>query len=363
MTTFFSIQERHNDLYKKFIEKSPELSGDKYRNDLRLFLDVIVERSRNVEDLDEYVKLREIFERWRNASPVLGIVVEQILLPPDEFVKGQPIDELTWSYEKLAEWVDLKSNEIHRNKAIEWYQKMSVKEIVERYENEITGRAGQMAYENLLQAELYLASNVIEGKFHLVNDLTPDSYWRLEGKEEGRRWLSELKNLKAYFYWKNRGGGWGLSDKQNDYLKACDEILGLLLDRGRKAGPILFEPVRRYIERHYLNAEKKLTVEGNNGSKRASKWIKVKAERLTEVRVSHDSKYCKRMAKNFMVKFYENITRAVLGSDEPSTRQVLEALGLFEGFEDYQFMVNCFEMAIAIYFLDADLTRKLLNKT
>jgi len=39
-----------------------------------------------------------------------------------------------------------------------------------------------------------------------------------------------------------------------------------------------------------------------------------------------------------------------------------DALGLFNGFEQYEFIVNCFEMAIAIYFLNADLTNRLLKQ-
>jgi hypothetical protein len=63
-----------------------------------------------------------------------------------------------------------------------------------------------------------------------------------------------------------------------------------------------------------------------------------------------------------MSKFYGNITRAILGVDEKSTHSVVEALGLRPRFERYEAIVNCFEMAVAIYFLDPDAARKVLTE-
>jgi hypothetical protein len=58
-----------------------------------------------------------------------------------------------------------------------------------------------------------------------------------------------------------------------------------------------------------------------------------------------------------MEKYYENIVSAAIASDRAATDRVLEALGLLPGFEQYAAIVNCFEMAVAISFLDPDLVR------
>ena len=58
--------------------------------------------------------------------------------------------------------------------------------------------------------------------------------------------------------------------------------------------------------------------------------------------------------------FYENIIPAVTMKDVDSAAMVLNAFGFSK--ENRYLIINALEAAIAIYFLDADVIRELLDK-
>jgi hypothetical protein len=152
-------------------------------------------------------------------------------------------------------------------------------------------------------------------------------------------WLQEVKKLKAYFRWQARGGGWGQYEADFDYLQVCQELNGLLWNPQRKLGRAAFEPVEEHLRQHFLDKEGKLDAEKD----RAKLWTQVKGER--QGRAS---------AQAFMKLYYDNIVRAVLYRDQGATTAVVQALGAGETASNFEPIVNCFEMIVAIDFLDVE---------
>ena len=126
----------------------------------------------------------------------------------------------------------------------------------------------------------------------------------------------------------------------------------------RKLEKSAFKPVQRYIELHYLDAEKLASPKDWN--KRVGSWIAVKLERLIKW-LGMPKSEAENIANVFMKNYYENIIMATVNADYEATRRVLETLGLLPQFEQNASIVNCFEMAIAIYFLDVNIMGKVLD--
>ena len=126
----------------------------------------------------------------------------------------------------------------------------------------------------------------------------------------------------------------------------------------RKAPQSAFEPIQRYLQEEFLATDNRLDCTKD----RTKLWIDVKSQQLLETQGAPERALARTAAEDQMRKFYENITRAVLAVDEKSTRLVLKALGLCPGFEHYEAIVNCLEMAVAIYFLDPETAKKALSE-
>jgi hypothetical protein len=239
----------------------------------------------------------------------------------------------------LEQWLHRKAYESWRTRALEWHTTKTIQQILEDYQRS----SGSRSLDDWENARLYLAMGVLDGEFDLVRSLTPESYGRLEG-ENGQMWLTEVKKLKAYLTWLGRNGGWEDDHKYQDYLVACQQNADAVANPGRKAPQSAFEPFQTHIDSGFLDAKGKLDL---NKPKTAS-WIYAKTARIGALAE----------AINYMTAFYENITHAVLAPDESNTRFIIEALGLRGGHEKKDAMVNCFEMAVAIYFLDPALAAK-----
>jgi hypothetical protein len=300
--------------------------------------------------MQDYLWLRTLFDQWRTASGLLGIDIDTVLEPPppDQMRRQTPADQLLWSDSNIEEWLNRKAYRISRIRAIEWQLQLPTEAVFKLYIEQNPEEAHR-SDADWAQAELYLAADVIDGRMDLASSIGPDSYWRIEGRD-GRRWLRAVKELKAYLRWQDRGGGWGHDPKTDDYLMACREIREAVLNRGRKAPQSAFEPIQKYIDREFLDGERKLSLKKD----RAKRWLHAKAEVVP-------GGWSRSAAERFMKGFYENISPAVMGADAKAATRVLEALGLRRGFENNEEMVNCFEIAVTICFLDATLAASAMS--
>lgn len=351
MRDLLSLQERHRRLHTAFSQNQDSaLRSSTYRSELKQLIRDICRLSQDADSIQDYLWLREMIDEWRTASGVLGIDIDAVLTPPPvaQLRRPTPTDQIVWSDGNLEEWLRRKAHTVSRVRALEWQAQLPAEKVFQIYierNPEDAHRSG----EDWAEAELYLAADVIDGKMDLASSIGPDSYWRIEGLD-GRRWARAVKQLKAYLRWRDRGGGWGLDPKTDDYLTACYEIRAAVTDRGRKAPQSAFEPIQRYIEREFLNGDRKLDV----GKNKTQRWLRAKAEVV-------QSAHARTVAEKFMRSFYENISSAVLGADGNATTRVVEGLGLCRGFEYNEEMVNCFEIAVAICYLDAMLAANAMN--
>ena len=197
-------------------------------------------------------------------------------------------------------------------------------------------------------ATVFIATNVLTATLRL-SDLDVKCYPCIESV-----WLSECKETIAYFAWfeaREEVGVWcDLHVQQNHYFEACAKIRRLLVERRSKDRLENFAPIRDYICRRYLDEFQRVNGEYSD------ELIQAKAKRLVPRATPGIAALS---AAEYTRKFYENIISAVEESDRESCGTVLQAFqhgGTWPGFPD---MINCFEAAAAISFLDGALVRDL----
>jgi hypothetical protein len=359
MIDLLAIQERHRKLYGDFLHNLPDVREPEYRGAVARLLKDMHEQSSNAISSEDFVQLSQMVEQWRIAGPAFNMDMTQfVLVPPDPdrlaLQSSKPLPK--WTDASLQDWVAAKASEISKNRAIRWFNLQPPEVAVRSQRESISAEEGRRhEQEDWEQAELSLASEVLDGKFDLVRSLTPESYSRLEGGN-GTMWLEKVKQFRAYLNWKARGEGWGEAAATADYLKACGAIMDDLLNAGRKAAQAEFLPFQGYIEKHFLTPDGTLDLKKN----RTQIWIAAKAEVLEKSTQGQSVHDCLTQAQQQMKKYYENIARAVMGAGEKSERSarlVAEALGLLPEFSYCSSMVNCFEMALPVYFLDPEKVR------
>lgn len=175
-------------------------------------------------------------------------------------------------------------------------------------------------------------------------------------------WLQEVKSLRAYFIGLNKGGGFSATSDEN-YLDACKQLNKILINPNIKASKVEFGKVKHYLEEHYL-INNKINIASNFVS---GKLISRKAKRIYE-RIGEESDMKGwASAETFVRMFYENIIPAVMEKDRERTLSVLKAFWGDSNRNKFSIIVvssivNCFEAALAIYFLDPDIIRSLCAK-
>ncbi len=203
--------------------------------------------------------------------------------------------------------------------------------------------------EDWIHGERIFALEVLEGNVHLRR-LDPGSYHRLE-----MQWLSEVKRTKAYLLWEPDEGSPVPRHTDDYYFAACEGFRNVLVSRELKAAAERFGPFEKYLKTHYLDAAGKLDL-GRQGSQA---MLTRKAYRIYEVtgEANPDSNW--QHACAYARMFYDNILKAVKEHDPESTRTVLEAFQYSRAAEHRYLIINCFEAAIAVYFLDSDVIKSL----
>jgi hypothetical protein len=199
-------------------------------------------------------------------------------------------------------------------------------------------------------ARVLLASEVLDGRIDFARDIEPGSYGRLENC-----WLQDVKDSKAYLLWLARGGTVDEARSEGDYVGANVQIMAKLLDAATKAPDAEFASVRDYLNQRYLT-DGQLDLE----KPETKPLIRNKATRLSQKRPGNRDENRLR-AVEYVVQFYENIIPAVGDNSPEHVRRVVEALEVQAWRERADIVVNCFEMAIAIYFLNAATVRAALE--
>jgi hypothetical protein len=237
---------------------------------------------------------------------------------------------------------------------------MPIEEIVSEYRNSLSPDVlARNAHEDWRLSEVALAEKIFDGQMNIFRQLNSDSYARLE-----RVWLDDVKRLKAYFIWCGRGNGWGIEASNKDYTDACGKIRSRLCEEKAPVPHSAFNAAQGYLEQHYLTRVKhELRIGVDHGSLDLETLIETKENRLKDRATEHGVDTDGISAREYVETYYDNVVQAVLDDDEESTRKVLGVLGFGPDRRPNEPIVNCFEMGIAIYFLNSSTVCKLVPET
>jgi len=201
-------------------------------------------------------------------------------------------------------------------------------------------------------ATILLAVEILDGHIDFARRVDPSSYWRLERD----CWLQDVKHAKAYKIWMDRGGGVDQQKEVEDYTKADEQVRSRLFDSAIKATTNEFAPLLDYLNSRYLTGGML-----DHNKPETNKLLSFKARRFWEIKKLSDGENWS-LAECYCKKFYENVVPAVTSNSPDHVRAVLDALQICGGAKRADIAVNCFEMAIAVYFLDPATIKAVLEE-
>jgi hypothetical protein len=336
------LKKTHEVLYEKALrDRSALMSNPEGLNDfldgVDRFLADIVRISTQVTMLDDYSWLSDVTLKWhvifssvfniQKEVPALSIPQKLESTTNLPFYSEESLEE---RFDKIAYYRSLarRTNELLRLVGLE----------------KLLPGTPEDADQDRREAGIVFAASVLEGDVHLARQVGPDSYYRLE-----QIWLSDVKKAKAFFIWERRDPSLDSDYDKSYYYAACEEVRQMLVNRTIKGTLEEFEDAKYYIEQQYLDDEGKLdprkpSAHALLGRKAGRVWQGGGENPLADWLV----------AETYSQMFYENIIPAVTAGDLESTLKVLKAFQYSKAPENRYLIINCFEVALAIYFLDGD---------
>lgn len=348
--TMEEVKKTHDELYDKvlkdhraLLKNTQELSA--FMSSANRLVKDIQTLSAHVGSLDDYTWLSDAIVRWQLVfSSLLNIPKEiRISSPTMPLETEQPVRLMP--EEEMEQWLSARAHHLSIvRKANTLLREADFIERIPSSPEEMNG--------DWRSANIDFADAVLKGRINFARQIGSRSYYRLE-----RQWLREVKQLSAYRIWENRPGAPQQDTSEQDYYEACEQIRSMLVNRGIKASKVDFEDPRAYLETHYLTGGK--IVQDDD---RTKQLIDSKANRAWDAGGEIDVPANRSVARRYVTAFYENIIPAVTKDDPESVLCVLKAFQYAKGSEVRFLLVNCFEVALAIYFLDPDIIEDLWNK-
>lgn len=143
----------------------------------------------------------------------------------------------------------------------------------------------------------------------------------------------------------------------------CEHLRNMLTEDGIKAiVPQEFEEAKSYLESRYLTNGK-----FDQTKPEAKKLVERKAYRISERvrgmtgKTDDDKNWVD--AEAYVEMFYENIIPAVIENNREKVLRVLKAFQFSKAPENRYHIINCFETALAIYFLNAETIKDLWDES
>ncbi|HEY0079448.1 MAG TPA: hypothetical protein VGB73_12615 [Pyrinomonadaceae bacterium] len=346
---FADIQKRHEKLYDIVVNNHQSLL--KNEEELEAFIkqaDELLEDmktiSANPTEVDDAVWLSSAATAWRLAfTTYLNIPRDIRLAPPQATQLAPQRPTRVLLEEEIFKLLKDKSYNVYKYRKVgDWLRK------VDELLKEKQGGGGED--EDWFVANVDFMMQILLGQIDFARQLKSSSYRRME-----EYWLRHVKELRAYHISLNAENEADRYDAERHYYQACDEIRGMLVNDFIKASPKLFEEAKAYLKSEYLTGGK--INPSKNG--RAQALIAGKAFDLSRSPATSDEKTNWKRSETYVRMFYENIIPAVEEDDDESTLLVLKALQ-FSGDLNMRYrIVNCFEAALAIYFLNPNKIREL----
>jgi len=210
-------------------------------------------------------------------------------------------------------------------------------------------------------ANCHITSEILKGNIKFTEHIEPSSYHRLE-----ETWLHDVKKFNAYLIWKKRadaGLEW-LANDISDYFQVANEIRNKLTLSTIKASTKDFKNIEIYLKTHYLTDDGNIDLTKSD----VHRLISRKAERIWEVtQGKFDKEVNWFLAETYVRMFYENIIFSVMKNEQGnesvttccSLARILKAFQFSKHPDNRFLIINCFEAAIAIYFLNPDFIKEL----
>jgi hypothetical protein len=364
------LRQEHDDLYKRVVEEAASLTRrgtvhcvaelakggtngsstlspqcahlKQLLDEVDAFLKHLSNLSANPETVENYLWLCDTAVRWEHVFSSKLNLPKSVPLsqPPVNLLPPLPPGD-SLSKEELDTWVEKCAQVVwaYRSKRTRHYE----------------STPEEMKWD-WSQAEVFLASDILDGTLNFARRIGASSYWRLE--QVG---LFEVRQLLAYLDWEQSAGIFddrSDSDMNYHYLKACAHIREKLLAAHVKASSAEFGEAKRYLEEHYLVGNNKLDYKKLEQSGKYN-IIAIKANRIKEMTKCEDEMKNWCAAETYVKMFYENIVPAVMTDKPNNIEAVLKAFHFSLSSEHSYHIINSFEMALAVYFLKADTIAKL----
>jgi hypothetical protein len=252
-----------------------------------------------------------------------------------------------FSKDEIDSWLKDKAYELSCKRRLTQLDKLPLDQFVEK----LKGNEGELL--DWLNAHFLFAIQVFDGNIKFAHQKIPEIYALLE-----ELWFSDVKRFKAYLIWEKESGRYP-DNNIHFFYKACKEIRDMIIESQIKAPRSNFERILRYLEDNYLTVDGKL----DEDKQEVEDILRRKAERLWVITSHSDATANWSNAKEYAKLFYENIIPAVKKDDPEKVEKVLKAFGFSETQEHHYYsMINCFEVALAIYFLPDKIIRNLWEK-
>ncbi len=183
----------------------------------------------------------------------------------------------------------------------------------------------------------YLSLDILEGKLDFFSGIQPGLYEALE-----YAWLEDIKRYKAYFEWKEHG-----QNQNSDefyYFQACGRINDRFLDVYSKLPARCFKNIKAYLADRYFT-------DGSIDLGKVRGLIERKAYHLWDKNQDSDPHKNWLLAEQYVREFYGNIMGAIQEQDARNIDSILKFFQENKSSESFYNLINCFEAAIAIYFV------------
>jgi hypothetical protein len=196
------------------------------------------------------------------------------------------------------------------------------------------------------EAEATFSLNVLK-RLISFTQLSPESYLHLENT-----WIRKAKEILGYYYWLS-GSTFG---HYIDFMHAGEEIRKWLLNRDQLEIKD-FATVKYYLSTRYLKSDLSL----NDESDYTIELIGKKAHRIWEINKNSNKEINWYRAKLYVKLFYENIIEAIVEKDKNKIAKILEAFEFSKAQENGFLIINTFEVALAVEFIDKNVLAELID--
>lgn len=204
-------------------------------------------------------------------------------------------------------------------------------------------------------AEVDLVIEILDGNINFAHNISEQSYSMVENL-----WIDEVKQAKAKRLLDQLSRKLP-EDSQACYFQVCEVYRQSLKGGDIKESPAYFKNARAYLERRYLVSVENFGIDSTNDG--IKHLIIKKAERICQVTggVSNHME-CWHHAKMYVEMFYQNIVAAIVNQSMDATLAVLTAFEYSKRPEHRFKIINCFEAALAIYFLQPNLIKDIWSQ-